>query len=125
MEGIKSKIENICSVCSSWTHKTSDCKFSGIKCSKCGGHHFNDVCEIGKFVSCATVGSSLSKLCVQDIPASVASEPDRKVRVLFDLGSQTTLVRDKFAEQAGWSYTTAQYSLAGIGSKSRTIQGKL
>ena len=67
----------------------------------------------------------MSKLCVQDIPASVASEPDRKVRVLFDLGSQTTLVRDKFAEQAGWSYTTAQYSLAGIGSNSRIIQGKL
>ena len=64
-------------------------------------------------------------MCVQDIPASVASEPDRNVRVLFDLGSQTTLVRDKFAEQAGWSYTNAQYSLAGIGSKSRTIQGKL
>ena len=64
-------------------------------------------------------------MCVQDIPASVTSEPDRNARVLFDLGSQTTLVRDQFAEQAGWSYTNAQYSLAGIGSKSRTIQGKL
>jgi len=35
------------------------------------------------------------------------------------------LVRDQFAEQAGWSYTKAQYSLAGIGTSSRTIQGKL
>merc|ERR1712240_350452 len=89
IEGLKSKLEKICSVCTGWSHKTSDCRFSDIKCFKCGGNHFNDVCEIGKFVSCATVGSSLSKLCVQDVPASLASEPDRKVRVLFDLGSQT------------------------------------
>merc|ERR1712112_467644 len=108
----------ICSVCSSWSLKASACKYDQIKFVKCGDNHFNDVCELRKFVSCATIGSSLSKLCVQDIPASVASEPDRKVRVLFDLGSQTTLARDKFAEQAGWSYTTAQYSLAGIGSNS-------
>ena len=46
-------------------------------------------------------------------------------RVLFDLGSQTTLVRDQFAEQAGWNYTKAQYSLAGIGTSSKVIQGKL
>ena len=78
-----------------------------------------------QFVSCASLGSSVSKLCVQDIPASVASKPDRNARVLFDNGSQTTLVRDQFAEQAGWSYTKAQYTLAGIGSKSRLIHGKL
>ena len=67
-------------------------------------------------------------MCVQDIPASVSSKSDRKLinsRVLFDLGSQTILVRDQFTEQAGWSYTNAQYSLAGIGTNSRTIQGKL
>merc|ERR1711955_86235 len=95
LANIKSKLDRICSVCSGWTHKTSDCKYSQIKCLKCGDNHFNEVCDLRKFVSCATIGSSLSKLCVQDIPASVASEPDRKVRVLFDLGSQTTLVSFK------------------------------
>ena len=34
-------------------------------------------------------------------------------------------MRDNFAEQLGWSYTNAQYSLAGIGSSSKLIQGKL
>ena len=67
----------------------------------------------------------MSKLCVQDIPVSVDSKSDKNARVLFDNGSQTTLVRDHFAEQAGWSYTKAQYTLAGIGNKSRLIQGKL
>ena len=68
------------------------------------------------------------KLCIQDIPAIGNFEPDRKTanaRVLFDIGSQTTLVRDQFAEQLGWSYTKAQYSLAGIGTSSKLIQGKL
>ena len=36
-------------------------------------------------------------------------------RVLFDSGTQTTLVRDCFTESAGWSYSKADYSLAGIG----------
>ena len=44
--------------------------------------------------------------------------------MLFDLGSQTTLVRDKFAEQAGWSYSRADYSLAGIGTSATTIRGR-
>ena len=72
--------------------------------------------------------SNLVKLCVQDIPAISSLESDEKspnARVLFDLGSQTTLVRDNFAEQLGWSYTNAHYSLAGIGSSSKLIQGKL
>ena len=73
MESLKGKLEKICSVCTGWSHKTSDCKFKDVKCYNCGDNHFNDVCEIKKFISCATVGSSLSKLCVQDIPASVAS----------------------------------------------------
>ena len=85
----------------------STCKYSDIKCKKCSGNHFHEACSLQQIVSCASVGSSLTKLCVQDIPASVGSEPDRNARVLFDLGSQTTLVRDQFAEQAGWSYTTA------------------
>ena len=70
----------------------------------------------------------MAKLCVQDVPVICSSDSGRKVataRILFDSGSQTTLVRDKFAEQAGWSYSKAQYSLAGIGTSSKTIQGKL
>ena len=88
----------------------------------------NGACALQQLVSCANVGTKLVKLCVQDIPVICISESKKKTtnaRVLFDLGSQTTLVRDQFAEQAGWSYTKAQYSLAGIGTSSKLIQGKL
>ena len=50
---------------------------------------------------------------------------DITARILFDSGSQTTLVTNKFAEQAGWIYSNAQYSLSGIGASAKTIQGKL
>ena len=48
-----------------------------------------------------------------------------KGRVLFDNGSQTTLVRDRFANDMGWSYINNCFSLAGVGSMSNIIQGKL
>ena len=70
----------------------------------------------------------MTKLCVQDvlvISKSRCKKGDDTARVLFDSGSQTTLVRNKFAEQAGWSYSKARYSLAGIGDKAKTIYGKL
>merc|ERR1712101_57893 len=90
--------------------------------------HANGACALQQFASCANIGTNLVKLCVQDIPAIYSSGSDRKLtnaRVLFDLGSQTTLVRDQFTERAGWHYTKAQYSLAGIGTSSKVIQGKL
>ena len=70
----------------------------------------------------------MTKLCVQDVPVvsnSRCKQGDITARLLFDSGSQTTLVRNKFAEQAGWSYSKAQYSLAGIGATAKTIHGKL
>merc|ERR1712089_41533 len=110
---VKTKFKKICNICYGWTHEASDCNYNKVICSKCNGNHFYDTCELQQFISCASLGSSVSKLCVQDIPASVISEPNRNARVLFDNGSQTTLVRDQFAEQAGWSYTKAQYTSLG------------
>ena len=77
--------------------------------------------------SSASSGSKLTK-DVQDV--TVISNPrskkrDISARILFDSGSQTTVVTNKFAEQAGWSYSKAQYSLSGIGASAKTIQGKL
>ena len=79
-------------------------------------------------VSCASVSSGLKKLCVQDV--TVISNPrckreDITARILFDSGSQTTLVTNKFAVQAGWTYSRAKYSLAGIGKKAKVVCGKL
>ena len=50
---------------------------------------------------------------------------DITARILVDSGSQTTLVTNKFAEQAGWTYSKAKYSLAGIGKKAKVLCGKL
>ena len=108
-------------------HDSSKCK-SKYNCKKCNSIHVRGACALQQLASCANVETKLVKLCVQDIPAICSSGSKRKVtnaRVLFDLGSQTTLVRDQFAEQAGWNYTKAQYSLAGIGTSSKVIQGKL
>ena len=67
-------------------------------------------------------------LCIQDIPF-ISNFRCKRVnitaRVLFDSGYQTILVRDKFAGQAGWSYSKAQYYLAGIGAGAKTIHSKL
>ena len=69
---------------------------------------------------------NIVKLCVQDIAISKGKKRAAKTaRVLFDLGSQATLVRDKCAEQAGWSSTKANYTLAGIGASATPIQGRL
>ena len=46
----------------------------------------------------------------------IAKKEDITAKILFDCGSQTMLVTNKFAEQAGWSYFKAQYSLSGIGA---------
>ena len=53
-----------------------------------------------------------------------AKKGDNFARVLFDSGPQTTLVRNMFTEQAGWSYSKARYSLAGIGDKAKIIYSK-
>ena len=70
----------------------------------------------------------LTKLFVQDITAisdSKCRSGDSTARILFDSGSQTTLVADKFAEQLGWTYSKVKYSLAGTGQKAKVICGKL
>ena len=64
---------------------------------KCSNKHHHGACALQQLVSCANVGTKLVKLCVQDIPAICSFGPKKKTtnaRVLFDLGSQTTLVRD-------------------------------
>ena len=123
----KGKMQDLCQLCTMWNHDTSKCA-SKIICKKCNSKHWSEACALQQTASYANVGTNLIKLCVQDILAIVSSGSDRKLinaRVLFDLGSQTKLVRDQFAELAGWAYTNAPYSLAGIGTSSRTIQGKL
>ena len=70
----------------------------------------------------------MTKLCVQDVlivSKLRCKRGDKFARIIFDSGSHTLLVRNKFAEQAGWTYSKARYSLAGIGDKAKIIYGKL
>ena len=36
----KGKLQKICKLCTGWTHDTSTCKYSDIKCKKCSCNHF-------------------------------------------------------------------------------------
>ena len=42
------------------------------------------------------------------------------VRVLFDNGSEVTLVRNAFAKKAGYKWQPATYTLAGVGGQAQT-----
>ena len=108
-------------------HDSSDCDLKGTS-KICNLSHARGACALQSLASCASIGIKMTKLCVQDfavISNSRCKKDDITHRVIFDSGSQTILVRNKFAEQAGWSYSKAQYSLAGIGSFAKNIYGKL
>ena len=65
--------------------------------------------------NCAALSSKSVRLCAQDVSVncnSKAKSDNLIAGVLFDNGSQTILVRDKFAESAGYNYTKALYSVA-------------
>ena len=124
---MKVKCKTLCKICTSWLHDSSDCDLKGT-CKLCNLSHARGACALQSLASCASIGIKMTKLYVQDVPVisnSRCKKGDITARVLFDLGSQTTLVRNKFAEQAGWTYSKAQYSLAGIGSTAKTVYGKL
>ena len=76
-------------------HYSSDGKDTFV-CKKCGGPHVRNACALESISNCAVIGSKSLILCVQDI--AVSCKGNKFARVLFDNGSQTTLVRDKFAE---------------------------
>ena len=124
---MKAKVKMLCKFCTSWLHDSSECTIKGT-CKFCNLPHAKGACALQSLVSCASSGSGLTKLCVQDF--TVISNPRCKrgviiARILFDSGSQTTLVTNKFAEQAGWTYSKARYTLAGIGKKAKIVCGKL
>merc|ERR1712112_25454 len=115
----------MCKCCTSWEHETDDCRFKGV-CDSCNVIHVRGACALQHMANCAAVVKNIAKLCVQDIAISKGkSKANRTARVLFDLGSQATLVRYKFAELAGWSSTKADYTLAGIGASATLIKGRL
>ena len=124
---MKAKCKTLCKICTSWLHDSSECTFKGT-CKFCNLPHAKGACALQSLVSCASIGSGLTKLCVQDV--TVISKPrckrgDITARILFDSGSQTTLVLNNFAEQAGCTYSKAKYFLAGIGKKAKVVCGKL
>ena len=110
---MKAKCKTLCKICTSWLHDSSDCNFKGT-CKFCNSPHARGACALESLASYASRGIKMTKLCVQDvlvISKSRCKKGDNTARILFDSGSQTTLVRNKFAEQAGWSYSKARYSL--------------
>ena len=56
-------------------------------------------------------------MSLQDVPVHNSSI---KARVMFDNGSEITLVSNSFARKNNLTYEPATYTLAGIGSKATT-----
>ena len=61
-------------------------------------------------------------MSLQDVPVHKSSI---KARVMFDKGSEITLVSDSFARKNNLPYEPATYTLAGIGGKATTYEFKL
>ena len=112
---MNSKLAKLCKICTGWNHDSSDCKDTFV-CKKCGGPNIRKACALQSFSNFASIGSESVKLCIQEVDISCYTKGNKTVRVLFDKGSQSTLIREKFGEAIGWSYTKASYSLAGNGS---------
>ena len=114
---MKAKCKTLCKICTSWLHNSSECNFKGTG-KICNSPHARRAFTLQSLASHASKGIKMTKLCVQYIPIiskSKCKKGDNSARILFDSGSQTILDRNKFAKQAGWSYSKARYSLAGIG----------
>ena len=74
------------------------------------------MCTLKSYFSCFASGRSNNYyLSLQDIPVSGYSHT---ARVMFDNGSEVTLITHVFARKAKLSYKDASYSIAGIGNES-------
>ena len=69
---MKAKCKTLCKICTSWLHDSSECTFKGT-CKFCNLPHAKGACALQSLVSCASVSSGLTKLCVQDV--TVISNP--------------------------------------------------
>ena len=86
----KEKMQKMFTPCTSWLHNSSDCKSRKVHCNTCNYSHVKGICALQLLVSCASIGTKMTKLCVQDIPINSNSRfKNGKVsaRVLFDSGS--------------------------------------
>ena len=107
----------ICSKCSSWSHKSEDCRWNK-SCSKCNEVHIFEMCDIKKYFSCSMSARSNSCLMsLQDIPLHNSRS---LAQVMFDNGSEVMLVSSIFAKKNRLPYEEASYTLAGIGSSPTT-----
>ena len=120
----KIKVKNpVCSKCSSWSHKGEDCNWK-TNCPKCNEVHINDMCTLKKFFSCSvSAKSNACYMSLQDIPVH---NSNNKARVMFDNGSEITLVSNFFTKKNNLPFEEATYTLAGIGSNPTTYNnGKI
>merc|ERR1712030_118928 len=73
---------------------------------------------MGKVLICSlSSGNNCCLMSLQDVPVHNSTI---KARVMFDNGSEITLVSNFFARKNNLPYERATYTLAGIGSKATT-----
>ena len=85
---MKAKFKMLCKFCTSWLHDSSECTFKGT-CKLCNLPRAKGACALQSLASCASGGSKLTKLCVQDV--TVINNPrckkgDINARIYLILG---------------------------------------
>ena len=103
--------------CSAWSHMSEVCYWKQ-NCNKCNEVHINDLCNLKKFFSCSlSCNKGSCMMSLQDIPIKNSSI---KARVMFDNGSEITLVSSFFTKKNNLPFEEATYTLVGVGSKATT-----
>ena len=119
----KIKIKNpVCSKCSSWSHSDDSCNWKGT-CVKRNEVHIHHMCSIKKYFSYSL--SVRSNACFMSLLDKPVPNTNMKAQVMFDNGSEITLVSCIFARKNNLPFEQATYTLAGIGSNKTYNNGKI
>ena len=92
----------LCNICFYIGHSMAKCNHaSKMKCEHCSQNHSSDACKFQAFFSCSVRAASIGGgMSLQDVP--IDSKSGEVARVLFDNGSQMTLVRNSFCFEHGY-----------------------
>ena len=126
MAEVKKKVAAVCKNCSSYNHKSEECYLpEHVKCKTCQEHHLTQVHDFQAKLSCSISASvAVARMSLQDIKVSSSLGSSITARVLFDNGGHITLARNKFCQDAGFKYQSANYTLAGVGGKPQIYTAK-
>ena len=113
------KEHQLCQICFFIGHSSDNCqKASQMSCKSCSQQHSTDACNFQVYFSCSTKVCLTSKsgltasMSLQDVKIN---ENGECTRVLFNNGSELTLVRNSFCFEQDYPRVPMSYSILGVG----------